>query len=249
MNLYRTNCFSIYSPMNYFIKRIVFVFSFGICTTIAAQERITSLNFLQAGAVPKTITERGKNINTSGLSFNYVHFNEKKFFRMDATWLVRYLMNGNKDSSVFNDTNKVYGLDLPVFTATYGINFVKGDDFSLGIGINLDSRTFYSAPSAKAKNIIDAFNTGVVLGTKIRLKKWLSYTSLLGYDIMFTDAKSSFSNGNQYYIQNNFSFLLKGKLGINIQPDLSLKTFDLNGIKDAKIFNKNIKIGIAYAID
>jgi hypothetical protein len=40
-------------------------------------------------------------------------------------------MNGNKDSSVFNDTNKVYGLDLPVFTATYGINFVKGDDFSL----------------------------------------------------------------------------------------------------------------------
>jgi hypothetical protein len=245
----RINFKSIYSPMNFFIKCIVLLFAFGVCNTISAQERLTSLNFLQAGAVPKTITERGKNINTSGLSFNYVHFNEKKFFRMDATWLVRYLLNGDKDSSVFNDTNKVYGLDLPVFTATYGINFIKGDDFSLGIGINLDSRTFYSAPTTKAKNIIDAFNTGVVLGTKIRINKWLSYTSLLGYDIMFTDAKSSFSNGSQYYLQNNFSFLLKGKFGINLQPDLSLKTFDINGIKDAKIVNKNIKIGLAYAID
>lgn len=236
-------------PIKFNLNSIVFIITIATFNCINAQEKITSINFLQAGAVPQTITERGKNISTSGLTFNYVHFNEDKFFRMDATWLARYLLNGKKDTAVFNDTNKVYGLDLPVFTATYGINIVKGDDFSLGIGVNLDSRTFYSSPTSKAKNIIDAFNTGIVVGTKIRIQNWITYTSLLGYDFMFTDATGSFSNGNQYYLQNNFSFLLKGKFGINIQPDLSLKTFDLNGIKDAKIFNKNIKVGIAYAID
>ncbi|MEX0598235.1 MAG: hypothetical protein WD512_17240 [Candidatus Paceibacterota bacterium] len=219
-----------------------------LITSVKSQEKITSLNFLQAGAVPNTINERGKNISTSGLTFNYVRFTEDKFYRMDATWLMRYIVNGQKDTAVFNDTNKVFGLDLPVFTATYGINLIKGEDFSLGIGINLDSRTFFSSPSAKAKNIIDAFNTGIAVGLKIKLKPWLSYYSITGYDLMFTDAVGSFANGNQFYIQNNFSFLLGGKFGINLQPDFTFKSFDTNGIQGGQIFNKNIKLGLVYAI-
>ena len=222
---------------------------FVLTINIHAQEKITSVNFLQAGAVPETINKRGNNISNSGLAFNLINFNEDRFFRMDATWLFRYLVNGSKDSGVFNDTNRVFGMDLPVFTATYGINLKKGDDFSMGIGVNLDSRTFFSSPDKKVKNVIDAFNAGFVLGTKIRLKPWVSYYSLIGYDFMFTDATGQAVNGNQIYLQNNVSFLfLKGKLGINLQPDISFKTFDANGFKEAKIVNKNIKLGIAFAI-
>jgi hypothetical protein len=220
---------------------------FSMSSAIVAQENITSLNFLQAGAVPQSITERGKNISTSGLAFNLINFNEEKFFRMDATWLVRYLLNGEKDTTKFNDTNKVYGLDLPVFTATYGINIIKGEDFSLGIGVNLDSRTFYSSPNQKAKSIFDSFNTGFAVGTKIKLKPWVSYYSIIGYDFMFTDAPGVI-NGNQIYLQNNVSFLLNGKFGINFQPDFTIKSFDLDGVSGGKIFNKNIKLGIVYAI-
>ena len=220
-----------------------------ISTMAQAQEKITTLNFLQAGAVPKTITERGKNINTSGLTFNLSHFNEKKFFRMDATWLARYLLNGTKDSTNFNDSAKVAGLDLPIFTATYGRNIIKGDKFSLGLGINLDSRTFYSSPSNKAKKIVDAFNAGFVIGTKIQFNNWLTYTGFWGYDVMFTDAnKTVGANGSQYYMQNNLSFLIKGKFGINIQPDFTFKKFNIDVVKGAQIFNKNIKVGLAYAI-
>jgi hypothetical protein len=219
----------------------------SIGSALMAQEKITSLNFLQAGAVPQSISERGKNISTSGLAFNLINFNEEKFFRMDATWLMRYLVNGEKDSTNFNDSNKVLGLDLPVFTATFGMNIVKGEDFSLGLGINLDTRTFYSAPDQKARKIIDAFNTGIVVGTKIKLKPWISYYSLIGYDFMFTDATGTL-NGNQIYLQNNVSFLLNGKIGINFQPDFTIKSFDLDGISGGKIFNKNIKLGIVYAI-
>ncbi len=214
-----------------------------------AQEKISTLNFLQAGAVPKTITERGKNINTTGLTFNYSHFEETKFFRMDATWLARYLLNGTKDTANFNDTVKVAGMDLPIFTATYGRNLIKGDKFSLGLGVNLDSRTFFSAPSTKAQKILDAFNVGVVVGLKIQLSSWITYSGFIGYDIMFTDANGSKgANGKQYYAQNNISFLLKGKFGVNIQPDFTFKKFDINGIHGAQIFNKNFKVGLAYAI-
>lgn len=232
------------------MKHILFVI-FSLCAMQSiAQDRITMLNFFQAGAIPQTINERGKNVSTSGLTFNYIKFKETSFFRMDATWLARYILNGEKDTTNFNDTTKVMGLDLPVFTATYGMNFIKGDDFSLGLGVNLDSRTFYSSPQAKAQGIIDAFNVGVVVGIKIKLKDWLTYTTLAGYDHMFVDALKSNSNagGTQIYLQNNFSFLLKGKFGINVQPDVSFKSFDNNGIHGGKIFNKNIKIGIAYAI-
>lgn len=214
-----------------------------------AQEKISTLNFLQAGAVPKTITERGKNISTSGLTFNYSHFEETKFFRMDATWLARYIINGTKDTVNFNDSNKVAGYDLPVFTATYGRNIIKGDNFSLGLGVNLDSRTFYSSPSTKAQKIIDAFNVGFVIGTKIKIKDWLTYSGFWGYDVMFTDVNgANGANGSQYYLQNNLSFLLKGKFGINLQPDFTFKKFDYNTVKGAQIFNKNIKVGLAYAI-
>jgi len=214
-----------------------------------AQEKITTLNFLQAGAVPKTITERGKNINTSGLTFNLSLFNETKFFRMDATWLARYLLDGKKDPANFNDSAKVAGLDLPIFTATYGRNIIKGDKFSMGLGVNLDSRTFYSSPSTKAKKIVDAFNAGFVIGAKIQLKSWLTYSGFWGYDIMFTDANKTIgANGSQYYMQNNLSFLIKGKFGINLQPDFTFKKFNIDAVKGAQIFNKNIKVGLAYAL-
>lgn len=217
----------------------------------SGQEKISILNFLQAGAVPQTINERGRNLNTSGLAFNYIQFNEDKFFRMDATWLVRYIVEGHKDTANFNDTNKVFGMDLPVFTATYGYNLIKGDDFSLGLGVNLDSRSLYSSPQSKAKNIIDAFNVGFVVGMKIRLTDWATYSTLAGYDYMFVDAgnqKNLNSTGNQIYLQNNFSFLLKGKFGINLQPDLSFKYFDRKGLHGGQIMNKNIKVGLAFAI-
>jgi|GEM_PF-1241162 len=217
----------------------------------AAQEQISILNFFQAGAVPQAINQRGKNVSTSGLTFNYIKFSKDKFFRMDATWLARYILSGSKDTNNFNDTNKVFGMDLPVFTATYGYNVIKSDEFSLGLGVNLDSRTFYSSPTSKAKNIIDAFNIGFVVGIKVRLKSWLTYTTLAGYDYMFVDAGNQqelSTKGNQIYLQNNFSFLLKGKFGINLQPDLSFKYFDRKGIHGGQILNKNIKIGIAYAI-
>jgi hypothetical protein len=233
------------------MKRIISLILGLQAFLVPAQEKILILNFLQAGAVPQTINERGKNVSTSGLTFNYVQFNEPKFFRMDATWLVRFIVNGTKDTTNFNDTNKVFGMDLPVFTATYGYNLIKGDDFSLGLGVNLDSRTFYSSPNSKAKNIIDAFNVGFVVGMKIRLKPWLSYTTLAGYDYMLVDAtnnKSLDSRGNQIYLQNNFSFLIKGKFGLNIQPDLSFKYFDKKGLHGGQIMNKNIKLGLAYAI-
>ncbi len=215
-----------------------------------AQEKISILNFLQAGAIPQTIDQKGKNISTSGLTFNYINFKEPSFFRMDATWLVRYLVNGQKDSANFSDTNKVMGLDLPVFTATYGKNIIKGDKFSLGLGVNLDSRTFYSSPQQKAKNIIDAMNVGLVVGVKIQLKDWLTYTTLGGYDHMFIDKNNSNENGSgqQIYLQNNFSFLLKGKIGINAQLDMSFKSFDDTGIQGGQIFNKNIKVGLVYAV-
>lgn len=216
----------------------------------SAQEKINILNFLQAGAIPQTIDQKGKNISTSGLTFNYINFKKPSFFRMDATWLVRYLVNGQKDSANFNDTNKVMGLDLPVFTATYGRNIIKGDKFSLGLGVNLDSRTFYSSPQQKAKNIIDAVNFGMVLGVKIQLKEWLTYTTLGGYDYMIVDKNFSNENGSgkQMYLQNNFSFLLKGKIGINAQLDMSFKSFDDKGIHGGQIFNKNIKLGLVYAV-
>lgn len=228
-----------------FLVAIVMHFSL-----ISAQEQITMLNFFQAGAVPQAINQRGKNISTSGLAFNYVRFSRSKFFRMDATWLARYLLDGQKDTSNFNDTNKVFGMDLPVFTATYGWNVIKGEAFSLGLGVNLDSRTFYSSPEKRAKNIIDAFNAGFVVGVKIRLKPWLTYTTLAGYDYMFVDANYSNHNtsGTQIYLQNNFSFLLKGKFGINFQPDVSFKSFDSQGIHGGQIFNKNMKLGLVYAI-
>lgn len=231
------------------MKSFITFFLLGTALTGMAQEKITTLSFLQAGAVPQTINQRGKNISTSGLTFNLANFQESKFFRMDATWLVRYLANGSKDTAVFNDSNKVAGLDLPVFVATFGTNFIKGDDFSMGIGLNLDSRTFYSPPSQKKiEKLIDAWNVGFVIGTKIKMKDWLTYTGFWGYDFMFTDAKGQSTDGSQYYLQNNFSFLLKGKFGINVQPDFSFKSFDMQGIQGGKIFNKNIKIGIAYAI-
>lgn len=215
----------------------------------SAQEKISTLNFLQAGAVPKTLTERGKNISTSGLTFNYSHFEETKFFRMDATWLARYILNGTKDTANFNDSNKIAGFDLPIFTATYGRNIIKGDNFSMGLGVNLDSRTFYSSPSNKAKKIVDAFNVGFVIGTKIKINDWITYSGFWGYDIMFTDATGTGgANGSQYYLQNNVSFLIKGKFGINLQPDFTFKQFDLAAVKGAQIFNKNIKVGLAYAI-
>ncbi len=228
------------------------IFTFALISIAlgsCAQEKISTFNFLQAGAVPKTITERGKKISTSGLTFNYSHFEKEKFYRMDATWLVRYIFNGTKDTTNFNDTNKVAGLDLPIFTATYGRNIIKADAFSLGIGVNLDSRTFFSPPTEKAKKIIDAFNTGFVLGIKIRIAKWVTYSGFAGYDFMFTDANKEYGlHGSQYYLQNNVSFLLKGKFGINLQPDFTFKKFDIDAVKGAHIFNKNIKIGIAYAI-
>lgn len=218
--------------------------------SLKAQEKISILNFLQAGAVPQTINQRGKNLNASGLAFNYINFKAPSFFRMDATWLARYILNGEKDSNNFKDTNKVLGMDLPVFTATYGRNIIKSDGFSLGLGVNLDSRTFYSSPAQKAKNIIDAASLGLVVGIKIKLTDWLTYTTLGGYDYMFVDANYSNKNttGTQIYLQNNFSFLLKGRIGINLQPDFSFKTFDKAGIMGGQLFTKNIKVGLAYAI-
>jgi len=231
------------------MKSIFTILLCSILTIGAAQEKISTLNFLQAGAVPKTLTERGKNISTSGLTFNYSHFEETKFFRMDATWLARYIMNGTKDTANFNDSNKVAGFDLPIFTATYGRNIIKGDNFSMGLGVNLDSRTFYSSPSTKAKKIVDAFNVGFVIGTKIKINNWITYSGFWGYDMMFTDASgSNGANGSQYYLQNNLSFLIKGKFGINLQPDFTFKKFDIDAVKGAQIFNKNIKVGLAYAI-
>lgn len=234
------------------MKQIVMLLIGFQCIVACAQEKITMLNFFQAGAVPQTISERGKNVSTSGLTFNLIHFNEPKFFRMDATWIARYLLNGTKDSSHFtNDTNKVFGMDLPVFTATYGYNLIKGDNLSIGLGVNLDSRTFYSSPSSKAQNIIDAFNFGFVIGLKVKLRPWLTYTTLGGYDYMLVDGSNNKrldNTGAQIYLQNNFSFLLKGKIGINVQPDLSFKSFDRQGIQSAQIMNKNIKIGLVYAV-
>lgn len=232
------------------MKLTALVFLCLCAIELSAQEEITMLNFFQAGAIPSTIDHRGKNISTTGMTFNYVRFKENSFFRMDATWLMRYLLNGEKDTANFNDTNKVMGLDLPVFTATYGKNFIKSDNFSMGLGVNLDSRTFYSSPQQKAKSIVDAVNVGLVLGIKIQLKNWLTYTTLAGYDRMFVDKNYSNSNGsgNQYYLQNNFSFLLKGKFGINTQVDMSFKSFDTQGIHGGQIFNKNIKLGLVYAI-
>ena len=118
------------------------------------------------------------------------------------------------------------------------------------MGVNMDSRTFYSPPFVKSQGIIVAFNVGFVVGVKIKLNKWLSYTTLAGYDYMFVDAnfKEENSNGNQIYLQSNFSFLLKGKFGINLQPDFSFKSFDHSGIYGGKIFNKNIKLGLVFAV-
>jgi hypothetical protein len=233
------------------MKRIIILILGLQIFCASAQEQISMLNFFQAGAVPKSISERGTNINTSGLTFNYIKFSRDKFYRMDATWLARYILNGTKDTNHFTDTNKVFGMDLPVFTATYGYNLIKGDYFSMGLGVNLDSRSLYSSPNSRAKNIVDAFNVGFVIGMKIKLQKWLTYTTLAGYDYMFVDAannKELDNTGNQIYLQNNFSFLLKGKFGINFQPDLSFKYFDRKGLHGGQIMNKNIKIGIAYAI-
>lgn len=228
---------------------LLFVLILNTIIDTYAQERITILNFFQAGAIPQYAAQRGKNISTSGLSFNYIKFKETSFFRTDATWLVRYLVNGEKDTANFGDTTKIMGMDLPVFTATYGMNFIKSDEFSLGLGVNLDSRTFYSSPQVKAQGIIDAFNVGFVVGIKIRMKDWLTYTTLAGYDFMFdTNKSNNESSGKNIFLQNNFSFLLKGKFGINIQPDFSFKSFDSDGIHGGQLFNKNIKVGLAYAI-
>ena len=233
------------------MRQYLLIALFFLANMLNAQEKISILNFLQAGAVPQTINERGKNLNASGLTFNYINFKEPSFFRMDATWLARYLLNGEKDTNNFNDTNKVLGMDLPVFTATYGRNIIKGDKFSMGLGLNLDSRTFYSSPAQKAKNIIDAASIGFVVGIKIKLTEWLTYTTLGGYDYMIVDANYSNKNstGTQIYLQNNFSFLLKGKFGINLQPDFSFKQFDKAGILGGQLFTKNIKVGLAYAIN
>ena len=232
------------------MKQHIIIALFFFTSLLNAQNKISILNFLQAGAVPQTINERGKNLNASGLSFNYIHFKKSSFFRMDATWLARYILNGEKDKNTFRDTNKVLGMDLPIFTATYGKNIIRSDRFSLGLGVNLDSRTFYSSPLQKAKNIIDAVSLGMVVGIKIKLKDWLTYTTLGGYDYMIVDANYSNKNssGTQIYLQNNFSFLLKGNFGINIQPDFSFKQFDKAGILGGQLFTKNIKVGLVFAI-
>ena len=232
------------------MKQHIIIALFFFTSLLNAQNKISILNFLQAGAVPQTINERGKNLNASGLSFNYIHFKKSSFFRMDATWLARYILNGEKDKNTFRDTNKVLGMDLPIFTATYGKNIIRSDRFSLGLGVNLDSRTFYSSPLQKAKNIIDAVSLGMVVGIKIKLKDWLTYTTLGGYDYMIVDANYSNKNssGSQIYLQNNFSFLLKGNFGINIQPDFSFKQFDKAGILGGQLFTKNIKVGLVFAI-
>jgi hypothetical protein len=232
------------------MKQHIIIALFFFTSLLNAQNKISILNFLQAGAVPQTINERGKNLNASGLSFNYIHFKKSSFFRMDATWLARYILNGEKDKNTFRDTNKVLGMDLPIFTATYGKNIIRSDRFSLGLGVNLDSRTFYSSPLQKAKNIIDAVSLGMVVGIKIKLNDWLTYTTLGGYDYMIVDANYSNKNssGTQIYLQNNFSFLLKGNFGINIQPDFSFKQFDKAGILGGQLFTKNIKVGLVFAI-
>ena len=232
------------------MKQHIIIALFFFTSLLNAQNKISILNFLQAGAVPQTINERGKNLNASGLSFNYIHFKKSSFYRMDATWLARYILNGEKDKNTFKDTNKVLGMDLPIFTATYGKNIIRSDRFSLGLGVNLDSRTFYSSPLQKAKNIIDAVSLGMVVGIKIKLNDWLTYTTLGGYDYMIVDANYSNKNssGSQIYLQNNFSFLLKGNFGINIQPDFSFKQFDKAGILGGQLFTKNIKVGLVFAI-
>lgn len=96
---------------------------------------------------------------------------------------------------------------------------------------------------------MDAFNIGLAVGVKIRFTKWISYHCIAGYDFMFTDqTNTSGSDGRQIYFQNNVAFLIGGKLGINLQPDFSFKSFDSNGFQGAQIFNKNIKLGFAFAI-
>lgn len=148
MVLYFRLNFTIIAQVFFQIMKFLLVIALCINTfNIFSQKKITTINFLQAGAVPETITEKGNNISSSGLAFNITHFETAKFFRMDATWLFRYIFNGTKDSANFNDSNQVAGLDLPVFTATYGRNIIRRDNFSLGLGLNLDSRTFYSPPS------------------------------------------------------------------------------------------------------
>jgi hypothetical protein len=101
------------------------------------------------------------------------------------------------------------GMDLPIFTATYGINIIKGDGFSMGPGINLDSRTFFSSTSQKAQNILDAIIAGLVLGTKVRINSFITYYSLFGYDIMFTDASGAI-NGSQYFFSKQCFFFVEG---------------------------------------
>ena len=77
----------------FYMKHFLLILLCALSIKTNAQEKITMLNFLQAGAIPQTIDQKGKNISTSGLTFNYINFKEPSFFRMDATWLVRYLVN------------------------------------------------------------------------------------------------------------------------------------------------------------
>ena len=217
---------------------------------LLAQKRIYIFNVIQAGQIPSTINTSTGHINTSGLSCNVLAMGKKRFMRFDATWLARYIATGQKDSGIFKDTNRILGKDLPVFTLTYGWNLIRQSKFSLGAGLNLDSRTFYSNPIKKARYVIDAVNTGIVLGIKVQLKPRVTYTCLAGYDVMFVDAIGSNQNtiGSQKYVQNNVSYLLGKRIGINMQFDLSYKRFDRNNIMGGEFFNQNVKLGIALAI-
>jgi hypothetical protein len=232
------------------MRRLFWLFCFLQAISSSAQNRLYIFNVVQAGQIPATINNGSGHINTSGLSCNVLVMGKKRFLRFDGTWLARYVATGKKDSSIFKDTNRILGKDLPVFTLTYGWNIIRRSNFTIGAGLNLDSRTFYSNPIKKARYVIDAVNTGVVIGLKARLKPLITYSCLAGYDLMFVDANLSNQNsiGSQKYLQNNLTYLLGKRVGINVQFDFSYKQFDRKGLMGGQFYNQNIKLGVAVAI-
>lgn len=214
-----------------------------------AQEKVIIANFYQVGSVPSSYDSIGQlyRLDANAWVFNFSSNSKNRFFRADLSWLMHHVVSG--DDTLGNDTNLLIGYDLPVFGFTMGWNIVKGKDFNLGIGLNLDTRNYFGSAGQRYMSMFNALQTGLVISTKIKVNNRITYSGFYGYDLIVTGRKVPWNGKQSIYTSNNISYRLLGSFAINVQPDISFKSFKEEGkskVNDFKLYN--LKFGIAFLV-
>ena len=233
------------------MKKLIYYICFSFCLfQLSAQDKIIVANFYQVGTVPLTYdsSTNSKRLNANSVIFNFSSNGGGKFFRADFSWLFKRLLTG-KDT-LQRDTTIISGLNLPVFSFSVGWNVLENDQFSLGFGVNMDTRNYFGNRQNQVGVMIDAFQTGVIVATKVKINDRFTYSGFYGYDFMFTGKRLDADGKRNIYFSNNISYRFLNSLSINIQPDISFKSYQESGKnKHSNFTNQSIKFGIALMLD